>query len=136
MRELTRYGVVVVLAAVLLAGLSGCSQPDAPAVDSVAREFRSTAADGDTARACSLLAPGTRAELEQSAGRPCPQALGPEVRPAAGRVRGTQVFGTMAKVAFEHDTVFLAEYRGGWKVLAAACTRVPGHPYDCHLQGG
>ena len=31
---------------------------------------------------------------------------------------------------------FLARFRGGWKVMAAACTARENHPYDCRISGG
>jgi hypothetical protein len=56
--------------------------------------------------------------------------------PAAGAVENTDAFGTMAQVRFAQDTMFLAEFKDGWKVMAAGCAPEPGHPYDCQLQGG
>jgi hypothetical protein len=34
------------------------------------------------------------------------------------------------------DTVFLAEFPDGWKVVAAACTPRDRLPYDCQVEGG
>jgi hypothetical protein len=45
-------------------------------------------------------------------------------------------FGTMAQVRFSGDVMFVSEFGNGWKVMAAGCSPVPGHPYDCTLQGG
>jgi hypothetical protein len=42
----------------------------------------------------------------------------------------------MTQVRFAQDTIFLARFQSGWKVMAAGCSPVPGHPYDCRLQGG
>lgn len=40
----------------------------------------------------------------------------------------------MAQARFESDTVFLSRFDGEWLVVAAACTPVSGHPYDCSIQ--
>ena len=34
------------------------------------------------------------------------------------------------------DTVFLAVFPGGWRVVAAGCTPHGDRPYDCVVQGG
>ena len=44
-----------------------------------------------------------------------------------------EVFDSMAQVRVGADTVFLSRYDGGWRVVAAACTPVPGRPYDCSI---
>jgi hypothetical protein len=87
-------------------------------------------------QACSLLAPATRAQLEQAAGTPCPAALAEEDLAVADGYEGIARFGTMAQVKFLGDTVFVTKFAQGWKVLAAGCAPVPGAPYDCRLQGG
>jgi hypothetical protein len=43
--------------------------------------------------------------------------------------------GTMAQVRFREDTVFMSEFRHGWKVMAADCKPRTGRPYDCQIQG-
>ena len=83
-----------------------------------------------------LLAPETRSGLEQSAGKPCASAILEEELPAPGPVKRSTSFGTMARVTFAADTMFVTEFRGGWKVTAAGCAPVPGHPYECRLKGG
>jgi len=42
----------------------------------------------------------------------------------------------MAQVRFTGDTLFLSEFRGRWKVLAAGCSPMPRAPYDCSVKGG
>ena len=59
-----------------------------------------------------------------------------EEPPEPGPVERSSSFGTMAEIAYAADTMFLTEFPGGWKVMAAGCAPVPGHPYDCRLQGG
>jgi hypothetical protein len=41
----------------------------------------------------------------------------------------------MAQVRFRQDTVFMAQFRDGWKVMAADCAPRPDKPYDCQIQG-
>ena len=62
-------------------------------------------------------------------------ALAGEDLPDAGPAEAFDGFGTMARVRYQRDTVFLAEFRRGWKVMAAGCTPVPGRPYDCRVEG-
>jgi hypothetical protein len=120
---------------VLVLATAGCgSTQDAVARDT-AMEFERALSSGGAARACDLLAPRTKSELVESAGKPCPQALTEEDLPEVGDVRATESFGTMAQVRFDGDVLFLAEFRGGWKVMAAGCTDRPEQPYNC-LVGG
>ncbi|MEV7996398.1 hypothetical protein AB0O67_32265 [Streptomyces sp. NPDC086077] len=88
-------------------------------------------------RLCTALAPATREELEQSAqGGRCVQVIGEQGLPAAGAVRGVDVYGDQARVVLEHDTVFLAHFPTGWKVTAAGCLPRPQRPYQCEIKGG
>lgn len=89
----------------------------------------------DGSVACELLAPQTRLELEQTEGKPCPAAVLGVAVPSAGRAEASHVFGTQAQVRFERDTVFLARFPRGWKVVAAVCTPRPPLPYDCQIKG-
>lgn len=120
----------------LLALLSGCATGEEDAVRRSADEFEAAITDQDGAAACALLAPVTRSELEQSSGTSCEKGVLEEVAPtdrATGRV---QVFGTMAQVRYGGDTVFLTEFREGWRVFAAACEPRGAKPYDCKVKGG
>jgi hypothetical protein len=123
-----------VLAAVT--GLSGCSTVHQQAVMSTVGAFYAALGSGNGARACALLAPGTRSELDQSSGRPCDREVLKDGVAHPGVQQGLQVFGTMAQVRFSHDTVFLARFNDGWKVMATACKHVPGQPYSCSIKGG
>ena len=114
----------------------GCAAPGSSAAQQAAVAFTRAVTAKDGARACAVLAPGTRSELEQSEGKKCSEAvlsLGLHPAGAPGR---TRVFGTAAQVKFTSDTMFLGRFRSGWRVVAAGCKPVPGHPYDCLLQGG
>jgi hypothetical protein len=125
-------GVAALVAGVLLVG---CAAPPAPAA-AVGDRFYRAVGGSDWNAACALLAPETRADLEQSAGSPCPAALRDEELPDPGPVVRSVEFGTMTQVRYRQDTVFLARFQSGWKVMAVACSPGPGHPYDCRLQGG
>jgi hypothetical protein len=115
---------------------AGCDAQNEPAARGVATAFADAVSADNGAAACLLLAPGTRAELEQSAGKACRSAILEEDLPAAGAARESASFGTMAKVTFAGDTMFVTEFQGGWKVMAAGCSPVPARSYDCRLKGG
>jgi hypothetical protein len=119
--------------ALVAAGCAG--EPGVSAPAEIARRFHAAVARRDGAAACSLLAPQTRAELVQSAQQPCPAAVISEEVPRVGGVRTSSTFDTQAQVRFAGDTVFLAEFPGGWRVVAAACTPRPPLPYDCQIKG-
>ena len=125
------------LCALALGACAGCgSHTEADAPRSAALSFERAVQRDDGVGACALLAPDTRAEVVQSGGSPCRKAIVDEDLPEPGPVDSSSAFGTMAQVRFTGDTVFLAEFRGRWKVLAAGCSPVPGAPYDCSVKGG
>jgi hypothetical protein len=124
-------------AALLVAvGLAGCAPVHDDEVRDVATRFYAAHADDDGTSACAELAPRTRSELEQSAGKPCPEAVLAEDVPQVGAPEDVRVFGTQAEVTWDGETTFLARFQGGWKVMAAACTARPDQPYDCSISGG
>lgn len=114
---------------------AGCASPPGPA-GSTASRFDAAVGRSDWSTACTMLAPVTRDDLEQSAGTPCADALAQEGLEPARPVVRVEVFGTMAQARMGQDTVFLARFPDGWKVLAAGCSPQVGRPYDCRLQGG
>jgi hypothetical protein len=129
-------GLVALLVGVL--GLAtGCSSvgPDSSNADSAARHFYRVLAGRQPGAACSLLAPRTVQELEQSAHASCPAALAHAGLPHAAAVRTTDVYGADARVVLEGDTLFLARFGSQWKVTAAGCDPRPGLPYDCDVKG-
>lgn len=126
--------VVGVLLATL--ALSACGSSTTDGVAEVADEFYAALADHDGAAACALLAPATRSELEQSAGRPCPQAIVEERLPSPAGAGSVHVFNTASNVEYQGETTFLGLFDDGWKVTAAGCTARPPHPYDCTISGG
>ena len=116
--------------------LTSCGATQDDDVADVAAVFASALADGDGARACSVLARSTRSELEQSTGDPCDKAILDEATVAVGSRLDVDAYGTMAQVRFEADTLFLTRFESGWRVLAAGCTRRPSiDGYDCSVKG-
>ena len=121
-----------------LAGcLAGCGSAGgrADAATAVATRLLTATAGRDGESACAVLAPETVAELEQSADKPCPQAILDEDLPEPGPVTGASVYGQWAQVRLTGDTVFLAVFADGWRVVAAGCSPRDDRPYDCVLQG-
>ncbi|MCF2533425.1 hypothetical protein [Yinghuangia soli] len=127
-----------VLTAALLA-VAGCASLSERQGDAAAAAvgFRRALHDGDTAAACEGLAPATREEVAQAGKAECAQALGEQELPAAGgSASRTNVQGNQARVVFADDTVFLARFPGGWRVVAAGCQEQPHErPYRCDIKG-
>jgi hypothetical protein len=142
------HRVAALSAVVALATVSACASGEADQAVDVAAEFHAAVASHSGAGACALLAPETRSELEQSAQRSCDRAVLAESIPGVGQVADSKLFGGKAQVRFAGtrdggadraaiaDTVFLAEFPDGWKVVAAACTPRDRLPYDCQVKGG
>jgi len=126
-------------ACVLAFAVGGCATVDdrGRAAAEVAAAMFSAVAGDDGAAACGVLAPETRSEVEQSHDdEPCAQAILDENLPEPGAVTGTAVYGQWAQVRFTGDTVFLAVFPDGWRVVAAGCAARADRPYDCRIQGG
>jgi hypothetical protein len=110
----------------------GNAQQDAAA--QVAVKFLETQADNPQV-ACSLLAPQTVEEVERD-GAACTEALPQEAAQGGPAFRSVEVYGKDAIARFADDTVFLALFRGGWKVTAANCQeKVKDQPFDCSVKG-
>jgi hypothetical protein len=126
-----------VVATTLAAGtlIGGCAADNGRQVLDVARAFYEAHAERNGQAACALLAPATVQEIEQSTGSPCEVAVLEEELPDAGDAAGIDVWGNQAQVRFAGDTAFLAEFPGGWKVIAAACQAQPEQPYECRVTG-
>ncbi|WP_327002559.1 hypothetical protein OHA72_46815 [Dactylosporangium sp. NBC_01737] len=127
-------------AAVLVAvavSLGGCGDSGArrDAAADAAVGLLTAVHDRDGTAACVLLAPSTIAALEQSMNVGCAEAILDENLPEPGTVRRVDVYGQWARVVLDDDTLFLAVFRGGWRV-ASGCRPLGERPYDCVLQGG
>jgi hypothetical protein len=121
-----------VAAALLL--VSGCASSHASEAADAASSFYDAFAQSDGATACDLLAPKTRDEIETSSGTDCAKAILDEELPSVKSNAEATVFGDQAQVKLGPETVFLAEFPDGWKVVAAGCTPNGDLPYDCEVQ--
>jgi hypothetical protein len=134
-RDRRMAAVLLPLAVAALAGCAAAGGRGQAAADVATRLL--TAVQGkDGAAACALLAPDTASEVEHSGGKPCPDAILDEDLPGPGAVTGSAVYGQWAQVRVGADTVFLAAFPGGWRVVAAGCKPRGDRPYDCEVQGG
>ncbi len=124
------------LALLLPMVLTGCGSGQDKAVRDSAAAFQDAVAAQDWAQACALLAPETRSELESAAKKPCDRALAEEDLPDPGAPDDVDVFGTMAEVRYQGETLFLSRFADGWRMFAAGCTPQHPKPYDCALHGG
>jgi hypothetical protein len=126
------------LAVALIALLAGCGSvaERGDAASAAAVGFLEAVAARDGTAACDTLAPDTVEELEDSADLPCAQAILDEDLPAPGTVLGADLFGQWAQVRLDGDTLFLAVFPDGWRVVAAGCTSRDPRPYQCELDGG
>jgi hypothetical protein len=120
---------------VALGATAGCGSSRAESAVEASDAFHEAVADGHGARACALLAPSTRSELEQSAGAPCAVAVLDEDVPLAASMLEVRAFGTMAQVRYRDDVSFLTRVDDRWAVLAAGCAPDRRGGYDCRVQG-
>ncbi|ADU46984.1 hypothetical protein [Intrasporangium calvum] len=136
---LSRVAGLVVLAPLVL-GTAGCGSPEAATATSAASRFVRLASD-DVAAACDLLAPATRSKVTEDGGGDCAAGLRSADLPA-GSATGPdvdpEIAGHTAMVTTGGQTLFLALFDDGWKVIAAGCTRTSADlatPYDCAVRG-
>jgi hypothetical protein len=93
-------------------------------------------AAGDGPAMCETLAPQTRATVAETGERTCAEAITEQDLPVPGAVTTTDVYGQWARVVTAGDTLFLAWFGDGWRVVAAGCrSRGEELPYDCRVQG-
>ncbi len=130
-------GRAALLALPALVMLTGCADlgDRETAAGQVATKLLTAVADKDGAAACATLAPDTAAALAQSEGKSCDKAILEQDLPAPAMVNGTDVYGQWAQVRLTDDTLFLAVFPGGWRVVAAGCKPRESRPYNCTLQG-
>jgi hypothetical protein len=120
---------------------SGCSPlaPDGPEAARVATAFADAIAAGEAEDACSLLVPGTVAELESTDGAGCAEVILTLDLPGGGAVVSSEAFGRASLVHLDNDAVFLVADgdagTGGWLVWAAGCRPRAGQPYECVVKG-
>ncbi len=132
-----REGCVGVIAGVVLAaGLAGCSaggrgSPIGP--QRTVEAFETALQRGDLSRACDLLAPPTRRDLEAD-GEPCAEALDQQDVPPVAPAGDVEVFGDEAIAHLGGDVLFLTNVAGRWLVSAAGCAPRPDRPYDCEVK--
>jgi hypothetical protein len=128
-------GAVAVLATVFVVAGCGSLAPDESAAAAAATAFRAALQRSDGAAACALLSPETVHAVSQSAGKGCPQAIVEEHLGGTGRPVRIDAYGQNARVVFGDDTVFLADFPRGWRLIAAGCTPRGARPYDCLVKG-
>ena len=127
-----RSGPLLLL--ILTFGTTGCSSGQETAAEDAARSFYQAVEARDGQAACGLLTSTTRQELEDSSGKPCPEAVLEEITAPAADLQA-HAYGTMAQVRSSTDTAFLHRAQGRWLVLAARCVPTPRGPYDCQVKG-
>src|SRR3954464_11485992 len=102
-------------AVVLLACGCGSGGTTAPSKAALGFAKAVEAKQGD--RACSLLAPATRSELESAEGKPCAEAVLAQDLPTSTAVRGADRYGTESRVLLDKDVVFVSRFSIGWRVV-------------------
>ena len=130
--------LLIAVMAGTVAALAGCGSVASrgQAASTVAQHLLTAVDRKDGAAACALLAPETAAEVAQSAQTDWVEAILDQNLPRPGSVAGDDVYGQWARVRLSDDTVFLAMFAGGWRVVAAGCAPRGDRPYDCTVQGG
>ncbi|MFB6477439.1 hypothetical protein ACFCXF_03140 [Streptomyces virginiae] len=123
--------------AVVVLGAAGCGAPAArqDAAAAAAAAFEAAIASRDHARACELLAPQTRKQLEQYERKACPTALASQELPTTRGIQKVEAYGRQAMVRMRDDTLFLSLFTAGWKVVAVGCTPRSDQPYNCTIKG-
>lgn len=133
-RIMGRFGAAVLLAVAVSVGATGCAGNSA-GPESVVTEFTAALASSDLARACELLTPSTRTEVEQIGRTECAEALADLEVPTSDAVVSTETYGRAALVETEDDTLFLARTGPTWAIRAAGCAPVTDAPFDCMVSG-
>ncbi|MGW7333232.1 hypothetical protein ACWGIU_32480 [Streptomyces sp. NPDC054840] len=137
-RTARRKAGAAALAGVLGALLSGCgaAAPRVEGARDAGRAFEQALASRQYGAACDLLAPETRAQLEVDEKQTCAKALEEQELPVSGAVNGAEVYGRQALVRADGETLFLSQFTGGWRVVAAGCMPQEDKPYQCVVKGG
>ncbi|MEU0786958.1 hypothetical protein ABZ341_36020 [Streptomyces sp. NPDC006173] len=122
----------------LIVGLTACGAPSkrVDAASGAATTFEKAVSGGNRTAMCAALAPQTRSEVEDSEKKVCTEAISEEDLSDGGAVRRVDVWGHQARAVLAADTLFLSQFPGGWKIVAAGCRPQPGKPYQCSVKGG
>jgi hypothetical protein len=134
----TGTGVITKLAvgAVVVLGLTACGSGATGGPSRAALGFEQAVAAHDGDKACSLIAPATRKELESAEGKPCAEAVLSQDVPDSNQVRRAEQYGMQSRVVLDKDVVFVSRFSIGWRVVAAGCEdRGEKLPYDCQIAG-
>jgi hypothetical protein len=129
-------GAAAAFAVAAAVAVSGCAGPDTTGPEQTAAAFAQAVSAADGSLACRLLSPEVQSAVAESAGTPCPVALLQEDLPAPSPARRVERYGQQAFVTTGSDTMFLAAFPDGWKVIAAGCRPQGDKPYDCAVSGG
>lgn len=130
-----------VLPAVVAVLVAGCAPAGGrPAVERAVEDFSAAVVAGDGDRACALLAPLSRRELEDAAQQPCGEAVLALDLPPVEESFEVRRYGRAGQVRLEgpdgeQDTRFVGLFDGTWLVTAAGCTPRGDLPHDCDLEG-
>lgn len=129
--------VALVAALAGLCVVTSCASSQDADASEVARRFYAAVQDGDGQVACEMLSPAARTELERSSGQACAEAIVDEDLNRAVDVESAQVYGTMAIVHADEDTVFLGRFPSGWQITGVGCRLTHQlDQYDCSVSGG
>jgi nitrous oxide reductase accessory protein NosL len=121
--------------------LAGCADGQKAAVEQATMDFSAALRTSDGGRACSMLAPLTRQELESSHEQPCPEAITSADLLTPSDLRAVDRFGRQAQVVVEEangrsETWFLSRFDDRWLIVAAGCEPRSGQlPHDCDVEG-
>ena len=118
-------GLTGLLAVAALLAFAGCSGPGADQAGQVAESFARSVAD-EPAKACDLLAPGTREEVEKATEKTCAEGLGDEDLPEFSALVSVDAYGHDAIARLGNDRLPRAVPRG----LAGHRRRLPPRPDD------
>jgi len=137
-RSTGRVRATALIAVLLGLGvLTSCASSQDADVYEVARRFYAAVQEGDGPRACQMLSPTARAELEQSSGEACSTAIVGEDITVGSDVGAAEVYGTMAIVHTDEDTMFLSRFPAGWQVTGVGCRPTQQlDQFDCSVSGG
>src|SRR4051794_38173910 len=101
--------------------VAGCGSGSTQAPSRAALAFVQAVSAHDGEKACSLIAPATRSELESSQDKPCSEAILSQDVPDSTRVKKAEKYGTESRVVLDKDVVFVSRFSIGWRVIAAVC---------------